>query len=358
MTFLRGFFYHDPALVDLLLDDAPPSRDVAEAIIIHIADRFDKVQGVTREQVSDFEHFVTLEPEDREASGNSDLMNLFTSDRSLLEATRRTIDDLLAQVANPDLNTVEGLLASVGQRTLFQRDIIHLGSQVVDVSIDGQGECAVRTGGKVVHVGRSVPGVQAGTASGRLDLVFSILPGHMARGSVIYRGDDLVAFSIKELQGDHDEAAKSRQRFGDIESDPERLRAADEEMQEQLDIVLNWEPLDKLVAEMRQLANDACEGTYELLALHDVSPDRRSDLAEVMRESGLMPLLRWDRDIIYGLVLISISWSLRLQRPQIIQKLAEYGLDLDKALQAIAKITQEYHIPIITDGGDILFSSV
>jgi hypothetical protein len=358
LTFLRAFFYHDPALVDLLLDDSPPSRDVAEAIIVHIADRFDKVQQVTKEQVSDFENFVALEPGDREASGNSDLMNLFTNDRSLLETTRQAIDDLLAQVANPDLNTVEGLLAIVGQRTLSQRDIIHLGSQTVEVSVDGHGECAVKTGDKIVHVGRSVPGVQAGTASGRLDLVFSILPGHMARGSMIYRGDDLVALSINELQGDQDEAAKSHQRFEDIDSDPERLRAACEEMQEQLDIVLDWEPLDKLVAEMRQLANDMCEGIYELLALQDVPPDRRSHLAEVMRESGLMPLLRWDRDIIYGLVLISISWSLRLERPEIIQKLAEYGLDLDKALQAIAEIAQEYNIPIITDGGNILFSSV
>jgi hypothetical protein len=358
LTFLRSFFYNDPALVNLLLDESPPSREVAEGIITHIAGRFDQVQRVTKEQVDKFERAVAIGPEGREAADESDLMSIFTSDNSLLESTRRAISDLLDQVENPDQDTVDGLLAaSVDKQVLLQRDIIHLGSQEVDVSIDDHGGCVVRADGKVVQVGPSLPGVQAGTAQGRLDLIFSILPGRMARGSMIYRGDDLVAVSIKALDGEGDEAAKIEQRFGSIPLDPAGLRAACEEMQGQLDIVLSWQPLDKLVAEMRTLANDLCASVYEILALR-VPPDRRSDLVERMSEDGLLPLLHWDRDTIYGLVLISISWSLRLRRPQIVQKLADYGLDLDSVLQAIADIEQECHISIVTDAGDVLFSEV
>jgi hypothetical protein len=287
------------------------------------------------------------------------LSAMIPTDRDAAERGCRRGKDLTEHLervrATPDLESFEGLLVLGDSLILEQRDVINFGHLDVQVEIDENAQCRVTADGKSIHVGPCLPGVEVGSASGSLDLLCSALSASKVRSVTVYRSDELVAVFFGGAHEGNEDMQQRLIQWGTMRA---VSQSATEEMRNYMESVLAWNGVAEIVADMRSILPEVSEGVYAAIAFPNVSEVQRASVVSAMREDGLLPILNWDRSLVNGVALLSLSFSLRLRRPQIAEFLEGHGLNLEQTLEAVETCNKKHGTPEIWDAGNILLSSV
>ncbi len=352
LTFIRSFFFDDYELVSLLLDESPVEFATSEAILTHIAGRFDQFKNITEKHINRYESAIASG--EYRSEGIEWLHESIINNKTAANRGYKMLQELNTKLETPDLTSVDGLLTLYITSILKNRDIVNFGHLDVQVEVDNDAQCRVISNGKTIRIGRSLPNIKSGSSSGSLDLLCSVLIDAKIRAVTVHRGTELVAIFFA---GPDERNMKYRQRFIELEGYTGGSQLATEEMKYYLDNVLTWDGIAEIISEMRTLVRNVSNSVYMVTSFPHLDKEKRARIVDAMRDDGLLPILNWDRSLVSGVALISLAWSLRLRRPQIIELFNSYGMELEPTLEAIKACCNEYGVPEIQETDDLLLCS-
>jgi hypothetical protein len=355
LMYVRSFFYEDYALLRLLLSPAQGLNTHFE-IVEYLAKRFDQLAHVRAEDIAAYEGAILMREhgasvEDRSAA----LSHAILVDPGVFQAASTLVDEMIAELEDRELESVDEVLRIWDAELLGNRDIMYLGSLACLVDVGADGTCTVRVGDASITL-PSAQGTQSGTTDGRVDVFFSTLTELKARAAVVYRGSERVAVSFG---GPDALTREARARFETLRISRDSLQSGTSEMRDNMQAVIDRDPeLRRDVHEIEALATEAATAIYQNMATLHVAPHRKRQAIEMLSRDGMLEVLAWDDDLIDGLTYLSLGWPLRLRRDQIARLLDEKGISLGELLNRLDECSRRFGRRLVLNEDDLLFTAV
>jgi hypothetical protein len=357
LMYIRSFFYADDELVNLLLRP----RDDLDAnfeIVRHIAERVDQIAAVGAPEIAAFEKAIenlgSTEPNSSHAPVVAAAL-LVSPDAH--EESHHYLKEVEAAFQETDLDRLKGVddaLELWDRLVLGGRDTMYLGSLscLVDVGVDGS--CSISADGMTRKIA-ALEGIEAGQGPGSIDILFSTMTAHKARAAVVNRGDDRVAV----VYGGPDSLTEeARARFDATITSRAALQSGTSEMRDNMESAIGRDPtIAGLRDDARELAEHAGMAIYSNMATLDLEDNLKEQALARMSQDGFLEILDWNGDLVDGLALVSLGWSLRLRRDGVKELLAERGIELDDFLKSLDRCSKLYGQALVLDGGEILLAA-
>ncbi|KAA8880318.1 hypothetical protein F3087_42015 [Nocardia colli] len=341
LAVLRGFFFEDRRLVDILLGSGEKDMGkLANRIVGHVSGRVRELARVTEADVARIEAMIL----DREPTDSAQWAAPLHVSPARWRAGHRAYTVLLAELdAEParvaesaDAELAEGLRQAFGVM-LDRRHIVRLGTAAVEVTVGRRGRYVVRLGKRVLLRGRA-PDAPRQSGSGTVELVFSALSSGLYRAIVVYGPEsavDIVAPGI--APGDAEEMALLH-----THAHPgERYVELFERMRLVVDSVLDATPHADLLAIVQAQLPDVARHLYLDSALNTVPDDRLRDVWRTLDAGGVYALLDYDRDLLEALIVLGAVAPLLPYRAQLLNELALHDFpDPETILRRLVEIEQ------------------
>lgn len=325
LAVLRGFFFEDRRLVEILLGTGEKDMGkLANRIVGHVAGRVRELAHITEAEVARIEALIL----DREPTDSVQWAAPLHVSPARWRAGQHAYAVLLAELdtaptrvaASADAELAEGLRQAFGV-VLDRRHIVRLGTAQVEVTVARRGKYVVRLGKRVLLRGRA-PDAPPQSGPGTVELVFSALSSGLYRAIVVYGPDsavDIVAPGIEP--GDADEMALLHTHAHPGEMYVELF----ERMRLVVDSVLDSTPHAALLATVREQLPEITRHLYLDSGLNTVPDERLDAVLRTLDSGGVYALLDYDRDLLEALVVLAAVSPLMPLRDQLLAELATHG---------------------------------
>lgn len=357
LMYIRSFFYGDDGLVNLLLsprDDFNANFD----IVRHIVDRVDQFAAVGAPEVAAFEAAINGHSgTDSPTSHTPPMAAALLVSPDAHEESSHLLQDIEAVFDQATVNSIKDVddaLELWDRSVLAGRDTMYLGSLscITDVRMDGK--CTITTDGMTREIA-ALAGVEAGEGPGSIDILFSTTTAHKARAAIVSRRRDRVAV----VYGGPDRLTQeARARFDTILISRAAMQSGTAEMRDNMESAISSDPKIAVLREdARELADNAAMAIYSNMATLGLRGNRKKHALATMSRDGLLEILDGNDDLVDGLALISLAWSLRLRREGVRELLADRGLVLDEVLKSLNGCSKRYGQALVWDAGDVLLAA-
>ncbi|MEV6560789.1 hypothetical protein AB0M22_34065 [Nocardia sp. NPDC051756] len=325
LAVLRGFFFEDRRLVEILLGTGEKDMGkLANRIVDQVAGRVRELAHMTDADVSRIEALILA----REPTDSAQWAAPLHVSAPRWRAGQRAYAVLLAELnAEPeraaesaDAELAEGLRQAFGV-VLDRRHIVRLGTTRVEVTVARRGKYVVRLGKRVLLRGRA-PEAARQSGSGTVELVFSALSTGLHRAIVVHGPEsviDVVAPAVDP--GDADEMALLHTNAHPGEMYVELF----ERMRLVVDSVLEGTPQAEELATVEAQLPDVARHLYLDSGLNTVPDDRLDAVLRTLDSGGVYALLDYDRDLLEALVVLAAVSPLMPLRDQLLAELATHG---------------------------------
>ncbi|WP_405163310.1 hypothetical protein OG203_44830 [Nocardia sp. NBC_01499] len=341
LALLRGFFFEDRRLVEILLGTGEKDMGkLANLIVDHVTGRVRELARITEADVATLEALILSRAPTESAKWAAPLHVSTARWRAGQRAYTVLLTDLNAEprkVADTaDAELAEGLRRAFGV-LLDRRHIVRLGTAAVEVTVARRGKYVVRLGKRVLLRGRA-PDASPQSGSGTVELVFSALSSGLHRAIVVYGPDsaiDIVAPGIEPDDADEMALLRTHAHPG------ERYVELFERMRRVVDGVLDATPQAALLAAVQDQLPEVAKHLYLDSGLNTVPDDRLIEVWRTLDAGGIYALLDYDRDLLEALVILGAVAPLMPFRGQLLAELALHGFpDPEAILRRLTELEQ------------------
>ncbi|MFD6156316.1 hypothetical protein ACFWF7_25275 [Nocardia sp. NPDC060256] len=341
LALLRGFFFEDRRLVEILLGTGEKDMGkLANLIVGQITRRVRELAHITEADVATLEELI-LRGEPTDSAKWASPLHVSSAH---WRAGQREYATLLTELStepeevadSADAELAEGLRQAFGV-LLDRRHIVRLGTEDVQVTVARRGKYVVRLGNRVLLRGRtSKASPQSGP--GTVELVFSALSSGLYRAIVVHGPEsviDIVAPGIAPDDADEMALLHTHAHPG------ERYVELFERMRLVVDSVLAGTPQAALLATVQEQLPEVARNLYLDSGLNTVPDDRLDDVLRTLDSGGVYALLDDDRDLLEALVILGAVAPLMPFRGQLLAELTLHGFpDPDTILRRLTELEQ------------------
>jgi hypothetical protein len=340
-TFLRNYFYEDLGLVSVLLKPRTANISAGDAIIEHIAARFNQLLSADLSKAAHaLETFIArIKPGDGTLTEIESPPPMLTSQEQAATGRQR-YDEMYHSIrAEGDAHTTSGEVARVHAWTLAQRECMCLASAAVELRISEDRWVGIFFDGLPVQGGPGIDSAEPGRMGGKLQLFFSPAYGYV----VFVASVDGRAVFVNFLGAVDD---KIREQF--LGYMVERDLAIDyyEESRNTLERILASGEHIGLVNSWRGTVDTAVERMYGQVAMVLADRTRADGIRAMMARDGFWSVLERDGAAIRGLAYLGLIQSVGVAKHA--RELFEAnGLSYDDTLQRLEAAEARTGFPLV-----------
>ncbi|ALG06402.1 hypothetical protein AOZ06_05210 [Kibdelosporangium phytohabitans] len=351
LAYLKGFFYEDRVLIDILLSANNPSERLADRILQRVKQRMHQLSDVTDNDIAEFEQQVL----DELPVGSPKWARCLHIDPAGWKrgerSYRKLVNDLFVEpkkrLITVDGNTMADDIRNAFSVLLNRRHIVRLGTMGVHVDVADGGNFVVRLDDRELFRGcNDAAPPQSG--EGTIELVFSSLSSSLHRAVVVYGPDSLVDIIMPHMSADdmaHDH--ERRLMWTDLAPSTKFI-----ELGEIVDRIVRSFVEERELAEQMRIVDIQLPYVIKYLyldsGLNAVADEQLDGVIKLLELGGVYEALHHDRDLLEALIILGAVAPLMPLRRALLNLLADYGFaDPDGMLTSLLRCGEKTGLPLV-----------